>query len=92
MLSRLIAFWFAATATWWGNRRYAFACVKSTEKMNQWLRHMLSAHVSGAINLAGFYYLSSQVTLPIAFVAGVILGLGANYLFANKFVFVQRQT
>jgi putative flippase GtrA len=91
MLARLLSFWFAATATWLGNRIYTYSHQQSLGIMAQWSKHMLSAHLSGTINLAIFWLVKDIAPIPVAFFLGVLSGLFSNYFFANRFVFVNSQ-
>ncbi|WP_077287910.1 GtrA family protein [Cognaticolwellia aestuarii] len=88
ILSRLVAFWLAASVTWLGNRLYTYRHQQSNSILYQWYKHMLSAHFSGAINLLVFFGVKDYISLPIAFCLGIILGLFSNYFLANRFVFV----
>ncbi len=88
MLSRLLSFWLAATVTWFGNRVYTYRQQAFTGVISQWSKHMLSAHLSGGINLLVFWGTKDVVSMPFAFCIGVLAGLLTNYLFANRFVFV----
>jgi putative flippase GtrA len=88
MLARLLSFWLAASATWFGNRIYTFRHQQCTSAFSQWCKHLLIAHLSGAINLLVFWLTKDTVSLPIAFCLGIFAGLFSNYFLANHFVFV----
>lgn len=87
--ARFIAFWIAATVTWLGNKHFTFACQQKAGLVVQWLKHMASAHGSGAANLVSFYLLSWIYPVAIAFVLGVLVGAVFNYWLSDKFVFRQ---
>lgn len=88
MLARLLSFWLAASATWFGNRIYTYNHQLFTDAISQWCKHMLTAHLSGGINLLIFWGIKEVVPIPVAFCLGVLVGLFSNYFFANRFVFV----
>ncbi len=88
MLARLLSFWLAASATWFGNRIYTFNHQQFTNAFSQWCKHLLTAHLSGAINLLVFWFAKDIVSLPIAFCLGIFAGLFSNYFFSNRFVFI----
>jgi putative flippase GtrA len=87
MLARLLSFWLAASVTWFGNRIYTYHYQKFTNAISQWCKHMLTAHLSGGINLLIFWITKEIITIPVAFCLGILVGLFSNYFFANRFVF-----
>tara|TARA_B110001452_G_C15103658_1_gene384772 strand:- start:353 stop:727 length:375 start_codon:yes stop_codon:yes gene_type:complete len=87
MLSRVIAFWIAATVTWYGNRHLTFRDSNRAAKGKQWGKHMLAAHVAGGVNLSIFYLATCWLPTPAAFVVGVGAGLIINYLLASRVVY-----
>jgi putative flippase GtrA len=88
MLARLLSFWLAASTTWFGNRIYTYSHQQFTNFISQWCKHMLTAHLSGAINLLIFWIVKEIVSIPVAFFLGILAGLFCNYFLANRFVFV----
>jgi len=88
MLARLLSFWLAASVTWFGNRLYTYNHQEFTNAISQWCKHMLTAHLSGGINLLLFWITKEIITIPIAFCLGILFGLCSNYFFANRFVFI----
>jgi putative flippase GtrA len=88
MLARLLSFWLAASTTWFGNRIYTFSQQQFTSAITQWCKHMLTAHVSGGINLIIFWSIKDVVSMPVAFCSGILAGLLCNYYFSKKVVFV----
>ncbi|MGB0898955.1 MAG: GtrA family protein [Psychrobium sp.] len=87
MLSRIVAFWMAATVTWYGNRHLTFRDGDKSDKTKQWGKHMLAAHVAGGVNLSVFYFATCWLPMAGAFVLGIAAGLIINYLLASYFVF-----
>lgn len=87
MLARLLSFWLAASATWLGHRFYTYKNLIFTTIGAQWGKHMLTAHLSGGINLMVFWSIKAVVFLPIAFIVGILAGLLFNYFFTKNFVF-----
>ena len=91
MLSRVLAFWVAATTTWLGNRYFTYSYLHfSNEQRNksiQLAKHLASAHFSGGFNLATFWFLLPHTGDQIGFVIGVIVGMFSNYFLSCKFVY-----
>lgn len=88
-LARVWAFLFAMTVTWLGNRYLTFASAQRQRMIAQWLRHVLTAVVSFLFNYALFNtLLLMSFSVPIAFVAGVSLGMVSNFYSSKYFVFV----
>jgi putative flippase GtrA len=87
MLTRLLSFWLAASATWFGNRVYTYHHQILSNAISQWYRHMLAVHLSGSINLLVFWSTKDVAAMPVAFCIGILAGLFSNYFFANRFVF-----
>lgn len=87
MAARILSFWLAASATWLGNRYFTFAKRHPDAAFNQWLKHMLSAHSSGVINLMAFYIISINYAVELAFLVGIALGTISNYWLSSRFVF-----
>ena len=90
MISRLIAFWLAATTTWYGNRHFTFQA-SHQPPLAQWGKHMVSCHVSGCANLALFYVATTVMPVSISFVLGILLGMVLNYLFSSVLVYSNKQ-
>ncbi len=88
MLARLLSFWVAASATWFGNRIYTFSHQQFTSAISQWCKHMVTAHLSGGINLFVFWSTKDIVPISIAFSLGILAGLFTNYYFSKKVVYV----
>ncbi len=92
MLARLLSFWLAASTTWIGNRIYTFSHQQFANVIAQWCKHLLTAHISGCINLLVFWYIKEITYIPIAFCLGILAGLFSNYFIASRFVFVSTKT
>jgi len=90
MLARLVAFWMAASATWFGNRIYTYNHQQFDGVFSQWVKYILSVHFSGGINLLIFWNLKEISAIPLAFSLGILAGLLSNYFFANRFVFIKQ--
>jgi putative flippase GtrA len=88
MMARLLSFWFAASITWVGNRLYTYKHQQFTNIFSQWCKHMLTAHLSGGLNLIVFWLAKDIWSIPFAFCLGIIFGVFSNYFLANRFVFV----
>lgn len=87
MLARLLSFWLAASTTWIGNRIYTFSHQQFTNFIVQWCKHLLTAHISGCINLLVFWCTKEVTFIPVAFCLGILAGLFSNYFIASRFVF-----
>ncbi len=87
MLARVLAFWLAATITWLGNRHFTFACTQAVGALTQWVKHMLSAHGSGVLNLCIFYLMQWHYSIEVSFVCGIVSGAAFNYWLSNRYVF-----
>jgi len=88
MLARLLSFWLAATTTWYGNRIYTYNHHKFNAIFSQWFKHMITAHLSGSLNLLVFWSTLELLSMPIAFCLGIFASLVSNYFIINRFVFV----
>ena len=92
MVARLLSFWLAASATWFGNRIYTYGHQKFTNVIAQWCKHLLTAHISGCLNLLVFWYTKELTFIPIAFCLGILAGLFSNYFITSRYVFVSTKT
>ncbi len=93
LITRVVAFWFAASVTWLGNRYFTFSNIafshRRDEVLGQFMKHMTSAHFSGILNIASFYFLLAHTGEAYAFVIGVLVGTVTNYFLSSKMVFVR---
>lgn len=92
MLARGIAFLFAATTTWLGNRWLTFYQVEKTNPFAQWQKFMASAFISALPNFIVFkgvtLALGTQgVMVYLALILGILAGMVSNYLLSAKWVF-----
>ncbi len=86
-----IAFFVAATSTWWLNRRFTFAD-RGGSIVLQWARFVAANGVGGAINYAtyaGLVFAFDIVRLHpvLGTAAGSIAGLAVNFLASRRYVF-----
>ncbi|NVD06349.1 GtrA family protein [Vibrio sp. JPW-9-11-11] len=89
--ARVVAFFCAATVTWYGNRRFTFAN-SQRQYLTQWLKFLSGATVSALPNLAVFKALwlllgGAGLAPIIALAAGVLAGMVSNYLISRRWVF-----
>ncbi|WP_297452126.1 GtrA family protein [Ferrovum sp.] len=95
--AQALGFLLAVTATWGLNRRYAFAGRGSERWLREWARYLM-ANGWGALLNNGTYLLAIWVSPwlarhPAGAVAlGSLAGMGANYLAAQRWVFIHAQT
>lgn len=93
MTSRVIAFVFAATSTWAGNRYLTFSATSQNgSKRKQWLKFMTSACISAVPNFITFklsleFLGSDGLWAYVALVLGILVGMVSNYLLSDKWVF-----
>ncbi|WP_038880558.1 GtrA family protein [Vibrio jasicida] len=92
MLARGIAFLFAATTTWLGNRWLTFSQAEKTDPFAQWQKFMVSACISAVPNFAAFKGLTlmfgaQNYMVYVALVFGILVGMMSNYLLSTKWVF-----
>lgn len=97
--ARCLAFIFAATSTWLGNRYFTFSNGNVPTQAKQtigkeWLRFMAVATFSLMPNLACFqlasiYCVRHGITIYVAFVLGVLTGMMSNYFLSAQFVFLR---
>ena len=94
MLARGIAFLFAATTTWLGNRWLTFSQAEKTNPFAQWQKFMASACISALPNFIVFkgvtLALGTQgLMVYLALNLGILAGMVSNYLLSAKWVFRQ---
>ena len=94
MIARSIAFLFAATTTWLGNRWLTFSQSNKANPLRQWQKFMMSACVSALPNFIVFkgvtLFLGTQgFMVYVALVLGILTGMVSNYLLSSKWVFRQ---
>ncbi|MBW3694735.1 GtrA family protein [Vibrio sp. T187] len=95
--ARVVAFFCAATTTWYGNRILTFAVEDKgslAQAFLQWQKFMCAALLSAVPNLVVFKVLSDllpnhPIGTFVALVAGVLVGMISNFLFSRYWVFSQ---
>jgi putative flippase GtrA len=91
---RVVSYLFAATFTWYGNRRITFATHARgvAAATVEWIRFLLTNLVGGAVNYAVYAVLVSQLELVHAYpllgvAAGSLAGLSVNFTLSKWLVF-----
>ncbi|HUJ02328.1 MAG TPA: GtrA family protein [Rhizomicrobium sp.] len=90
-----IAFLFAATFTWWGNRRLTFraqAAATAQGMAREWAKFIAANALGGAVNYAIYAALVTFAPAPfdspfLGVVAGTLVGLAFNFTMSKRFVF-----
>lgn len=90
--SRIVAFLFAATITWLGNRVFTFESRNPSGKFSQWIKFMGCAMFSalpnfGVFKLTSYYWGSEGVLAMFALALGVLAGMLSNFLLSHWWVF-----
>ena len=91
-VARFLSFWPAVTWNWWLNRRFTFGERPRQTRVRQWTRFVASSAIGLGVNVGAYLVLTSFVDLFArhrlpALVCGVLLGGGANFLVANRYVY-----
>ena len=91
-LSRAISFPLAVTATWYLNRKWAFATNATSQKKTEYTRYFIIQIIGALINLAIYSLLIANIPLfavhPILPLAiGSLIAMTFNFLGAQLFVF-----
>ena len=91
-LARALSFWGAASWNWAANRLFTFPHRKKMAKLLQWPAFILSSLLGFAVNFGAYFLLTKYVPyftehLILAFLIGVILGMGFNFTASRIFVF-----
>ncbi len=90
-----VAFVFAATFTWWGNRFLTFreqAAVSRGGMAREWATFIAANALGGAVNYAIYASLVTFAPAPfnspfLGVVAGTLVGLAFNFTMSKRFVF-----
>ncbi|AXN30961.1 GtrA family protein [Vibrio coralliilyticus] len=90
--SRIVAFLFAATVTWLGNRIFTFASRRPSGKFLQWIKFMGCATFSavpnfGVFKLTTYFWGSEGMLAMFAMALGVLAGMLSNFLLSHWWVF-----
>lgn len=93
LLSRLISFSFAVTATWQLNRKLTFPEARPEAPWRQWLRYVTANAIGAMANLVTYAILVLNSAFcarwpVIAVLAGSVVGLALNFTLSAKFVFL----
>ncbi|USD42527.1 GtrA family protein [Vibrio sp. SCSIO 43135] len=90
--ARVVAFLFAATVTWCGNRCFTFTHCQHVAKGKQWLKFIVVALFSAIPNLIVFNLAllvlgSGGIAALVALAFGVLAGMVSNFLLSSRWVF-----
>ena len=90
--ARFLSFWPAVTWNWGLNRAMTFEERARPPRMRQWTKFAVSSLIGLGVNVGSYTLLTSFVGLfarhrLVALVCGVLLGGGANFLVANRYVY-----
>lgn len=91
-LARAISFWPAVTWNWFWNRTLTFSDRKKGKKLGQWAAFVGTSLYGFAINVGSYHLLTDYVPFfaehkYLALMAGVLMGMGFNFMAARIFVF-----
>jgi len=91
-MARAISFWPAVTWNWFWNRTVTFTHREKSRKLTQWISFVSTSFFGFAINFGSYKMLTEHVPFFMenqfaAFIIGVILGMGFNFMMARVFVF-----
>ena len=91
-LARFLSFWPAVSWNWWLNRRVTFDDRPRQAPTRQWARFVVASLVGLGINVGSYLVLTSFVEIFIrhplyAFVLGIALGGGVNFLVSSLYVY-----
>ncbi|MCA8949688.1 MAG: GtrA family protein [Planctomycetes bacterium] len=95
-VARALSFWGSASWNWAWNRAVTFADRRRTRKRFQWPAFVLSSLLGFVVNWGTYYLLTNHVEFfrsegsrILALFAGVVAGMGLNFVLARSFVFVR---
>lgn len=89
---RLVSYLFAATTTWYLNRKLTFIGCDGVAPAQQWARFVATNGIGGLVNYGSYSFvvalLPASLFMPLIGVAvGSIAGLGFNFTASRLFVF-----
>ena len=84
--ARILAFWCAASVTWYGHRHVSFK-VLTGSAFYQWLKHFSVCHVTGALSLAIFYLSYATIGINLSLILGIAVATILNFLVGKYFTF-----
>lgn len=90
--ARFLSFWPAATWNWRWNRGLTFAERPAAPPARQWLQFIAASQAGLITNVGAYLALTGTVAFfdqnrVLAIVAGVFLGMAANFTIADRYVF-----
>jgi putative flippase GtrA len=91
-ISRLISYAFAATSTWYMNRRFTFAETCNDNRFREWMRFVMLNLFGGGMNYATYAaYISmhtgSSAAPAIGVALGSVVGMFVNFYLSKRLVF-----
>lgn len=91
-VARAISFWPAVTWNWFWNRTLTFSDRAKTNKLSQWASFVGTSLYGFVINVGSYKLLTDYVPYfmehkYMALMAGVLMGMGFNFMAARIFVF-----
>ncbi|MCF6345197.1 MAG: glycosyltransferase family 2 protein [Thiomicrorhabdus sp.] len=91
-LARAISFWPAVSWNWMLNRLITFSHREKTAKTTQWGAFVFSSLLGFSVNYGTYYTLTTfvpffQEHIILAFIIGILMGMGFNFSISNLFVF-----
>ncbi len=91
-LARFLSFWPAVSWNWWLNRRITFDGRPRPPPARQWARFVIASLVGLGVNVGSYLVLTGSVAVFIrhplyAFVLGIVLGGGVNFLISTLLVY-----
>jgi len=91
-LARFLSFWPAVTWNWRLNRSLTFSERPPQPRVRQWGKFVAGSLAGLGVNVGGYTILTSYVEVfahrrLAAFLLGVLLGTGVNFLLANLYVY-----
>ena len=90
--SRILSFWVAVVLSWAGHYFFSFQRQQQTRRWPSLIRYVVACHGTGLLNFGVFSLLVAiGADVYFSFVFGVLVGLGANYIFA-KHIFLYNRT
>lgn len=92
LTARSMSFWPAVTWNWYFNRVVTFTNAERRNKLRQWMSFTATSLFGFAVNVGGYRLLTGYVPFFMehkfaAFIVGVALGMGFNFMAARVLVF-----
>lgn len=91
LLARYLAFIITINVTWLGNKYYTFKNTQVKSVVNAWSLYFVASHIAGGVNILVFSAIVEYLPMPIAFAAGVLVGLFFNFSISRGVIFVHKQ-